>query len=271
MTIFQAIVLGIVQGATEFIPVSSSGHLVLVPWLLGWETPGLTFSVAVHFGTMFGVLIYFWRDWVRMIRGGIRWLRERDGDDPDARLLALLLLGTVPAIVAGALFFGFLKGAFESPLIAALLLLVTAALLWIGEWLGKTRRRLENLTWRDSLIVGLAQVVAFLPGISRSGSTITAGRLRDVQRDDAARFSFLLATPVILAAVVMELVDLFRVGLNSPEMLALLAGFLSALISGYLVIRWLLAFLRTRSTGIFAAYCVVASLISLLVLLLRGT
>lgn len=270
MTVIQAVILGIIQGATEFIPVSSSGHLVLVPWLLGWGAPGLTFTVAVHFGTVFGVLAYFWQDWLKMIRGALRWVRMRDVMDLDQRLLALLILGTVPAAVLGVAFRGFFEHIFKSPLIAALMLLVTTALLIAGEWLGKAMRGLEDLGWKDGLVVGLAQALAMIPGISRSGSTIAAGRLRDVRRDDAARFSFLLATPIIIGTGLFQLVDLLRAGVKTFGGVPLLAGFLSALFSGYLVIHWLLAFLRARSMNVFAVYCFAFSLISLLVIAIRG-
>jgi undecaprenyl-diphosphatase len=269
MTILEAIVLGVLQGTTEFIPVSSSGHLVLIPWLFGWGSPGLTYTIAVHFGTMFAVLVYFHRDWLDMLKGSLRWTRERKLN-PQFKLLLLLIMGTIPAAVLGYLFEDFFIRIFENPLVAALMLLVTAGLLLVGEALGQLRRTLGDLTWLDSLTIGLAQAFAIFPGISRSGSTIAAGRLRDIKREDAARFSFLLATPIIMGASLFQVIDLLVMGTDSTHWLLLLAGFLSAFISGYLVIHWLLSFLRTRPTTIFAIYCIAASLASLTVLAVRG-
>jgi undecaprenyl-diphosphatase len=269
MSVIQAIILGILQGTTEFIPVSSSGHLVLVPWLFGWGPPGLTYTVAVHFGTMFGVLVYFRKDWLNMLAGGLRTARERKLN-PSFKLFLLLVIGTAPAAILGYLFEDFFIRVFESPLVAALMLLVTAGLLLVGEVLGQLRRTMDDLSWLDSLTVGLAQAFAIFPGVSRSGSTLAAGRLRDVKREDAARFSFLLATPIIMGASVFQLVELLVNGTDSTHWLLLLAGFLSAFLSGYLVIHWLLSFLRTRSTTIFAIYCIAASLASLSIMAVRG-
>jgi undecaprenyl-diphosphatase len=269
MTIIEAIVLGILQGTTEFIPVSSSGHLVLVPWLFGWGPPGLTYTVAVHFGTMLGVLVYFRQDWLGMLEGGLRWTRERRLN-PQFKLLLLLIVGTIPAALLGYLFEDFFIRVFENPLVAALMLLVTAGLLLVSEALGQLRRTLDDLTWLDSLTVGLAQAFAIFPGISRSGATLAAGRLRDVKREDAARFSFLLATPIIMGASLFQLIDLLVLGTDSTHWLLLIVGFLSSFFSGYLVIHWLLSFLRTRPTTIFALYCVAASLVSLTIMAVRG-
>lgn len=269
MTIFQAIILGLLQGSTEFIPVSSSGHLVLVPWLLGWAPSGLTFTVVVHLGTVVGVLAFFWQDWLRMLQGAIEWLRTRHVT-PYFRLLLLLLLGVVPAAVLGLLFRSFFERVFESPVFAAVSLLITAALLFAGEKVGKLRRDIDDMTWWDGLFIGLAQALAILPGISRSGATIAAGRVRDMEREDAARFSFLLSTPLIIGVGMVQLMDLATSTTAGASTGALAAGFLAALVSAYFVIRWLLNFLRTRSTLIFAAYCVAASLACLLVLFVRG-
>lgn len=271
MTIIQAIILGIIQGATEFIPISSSAHLLLVPWLLEWETtPSLGFDVILHLGTLMAVLIYFWKDWLAMAQSALRWPIKRDGGDPNLKLLGLLILGTIPAAVIGGLFNDFFERVFESPLVASLMLFVTAGLLFVGERLGKGLRKPEQMTWLDSLIVGLAQAVAIMPGISRSGATISAGRLRGLGRDDAARFSFLLAVPIILGTGVVHIFDLTETGVSSSELVMMLAGFVAALASGYLVIRWLLAFLRTRSTAIFSIYCVAAGALCLIVLMVRG-
>jgi len=269
LSVFQAILLGIVQGATEFIPVSSSGHLVLVPWLLGWDPPGLAFTVVVHFGTVFGVLAYFWVEWIEMASAGLRWLRTRSVEQP-LRLLLLILLGCIPAGVLGLLFHDFFEALFTQPLLTALMLLVTAALLTLGERVGRQQRDIAAMTWVDSLWIGLAQAIAIIPGISRSGATITGGRLQHLKREDAARFSFMLSTPLIVAAGVLQVINLIEAGMDLVQVLPLAAGFVSALASSYLVIRWLLKFLRTRSMVVFAIYCVVVSLTSIVVFFLRA-
>ena len=271
MTVIQTIILGIVQGATEFIPISSSAHLLLIPWLLDWPvTPSLGFDVVLHLGTLVAVLIYFWKDWLAMAQGTLRLLTKRDTSDPNLKLLGLLIVGTIPAAVIGGLFEDFFERVFQSPLVASLMLFVTAGLLFVGERLGKENHDLENVSWLDSIIIGLAQALAIFPGISRSGATIAAGRLRNLKRDSAARFSFMLATPIILGTGIIHLIDLFETGIASSEIVVLLIGFVCALVSGYFVIRWLLSFLRSRSTAIFSVYCVMAGALCLIVLLVRG-
>ncbi len=278
MTIIQSIILGLVQGATEFIPVSSSGHLVLVPWLLGWEPPGLTFTVIVHIGTVTGILIFFYKDWLNMISSLLRWIgglfnpekHVSIDEDENLRLLALILLGTIPAAIVGGLFQSFFEEVFEVPLVTALLLLVTAALLFSSERIGKQLRRIPEMTWKDGLIIGLMQVLAIFPGVSRSGATIAAGRFRNIRREDAARFSFLLSTPLIIGTGIVLIIELAASGIESAAAGPLVAGFITALASTYFVIKWLLNYLRTRSTNLFAIYCIAASLISLAVYFIRG-
>jgi undecaprenyl-diphosphatase len=262
-------VLGLLQSATEFIPVSSSGHLLLVPWLLGWQAPGLEFTVIVHLGTVFGVLLYFWRDWLLMLRGGLRWVRTRQADQ-HARLLGLIVLGTIPAAAVGGAFRSFFETAFKWPLLAIILLAVTAAVLLLGEWLGRQQRQMGELGWRDSLLVGLAQTLAIFPGLSRSGTTIAAAQLQEVRRDAAARFSFLLSTPLIVGVGLLQIIELLRAGASQAQMGVIVAGFLVSFASAYLVVRWLLNYLRTRSTRIFALYCAAASAACLAVFLARG-
>lgn len=269
MSIIQAIILGIVQGATEFIPVSSSGHLVLVPWLLGWDSPGLVFDTVVHWGTLVAVLAYFWRDWWILITAWFRGLVRWDWSDHNARLLWLILLGTIPAAVIGYLLEDFFESLFGAPVWVSIFLLVTAGLLTVSEWLGWRTRRLADLHWPDALIVGLGQAAAIAPGISRSGATISVGLLRGFRREEAARFSFLLATPIILGAGLFKLMDLF----SAPEPLAqipmLVAGFVAAAVCGYLCIWFLLRYLQRGKLYPFAIYCACLGLFGLLVALLR--
>lgn len=269
MSLLRAIILGIIQGATEFIPVSSSGHLVLVPWLLGWPEPGLMFDTVLHLGTLLAVLAYFWRDWWRLITAWLRGLAHWRWDDPDARLAWLLVLGTIPAAVLGFFLEDFFESLFGQPAWVAVFLLVTAVLLAASEWLGRRQRRIEGLRWPDALLIGLGQAMAIAPGISRSGATMAAGLARGLERPAAARFSFLLATPVILGAGVFQLLDLFALPDPMAQVPALLVGFVAAALSGYLCIWGLLRYLQRGRLYPFAAYCALAGSAALVVALLR--
>jgi undecaprenyl-diphosphatase len=269
MSLLQAIILGILQGATEFIPISSSGHLVLVPWLLGWEPSGLTFDTVLHLGTLLAVVIYFRRDWWALAVAWLRGLVHRDWSDPTARLAWLLVLGTIPAGIAGLLLQDFFESLFASPGWVSFFLLVTAALLAASEFLGRRFRDLDNLRWLDALLIGLAQAAAIAPGISRSGATIAAGLGRGLDRPAAARFSFLLSTPIIFAAGVMQLVEL--AGESDPlgQGPALAAGFVAAALTGYVCIWGLLRYLQRGRLYPFAIYCAVAGTVMLIVALVR--
>lgn len=274
MDLIEAIVLGILQGATEFLPVSSSGHLVLVPWYLGWDEPPLTFDVVVHLGTLTAVLVYFWRDWLTLIRAGwtalkTRSLHRNPDQDLDARLLVLLMVGTLPAALAGLLLESVFDQLSEPPVVAALLL-VTAGLLVFSERRLTANRSLGDLTLRDALTIGAAQAFAILPGISRSGSTIAAGIARGLPRASAARYSFLLGTPIILGTGSKQMLNLLLgvEPLGDGMALALVAGFASAAIVGYACIWFLMRLLQRRRLYGFAIYCAVFGTLSLLVALL---
>lgn len=270
MTLLQAIVLGILQGATEFVPVSSSGHLVLVPWLLSWPEPGLAFDAIVHWGTALAVLAVFWRDLYRLLLAGLKSLCSRSLADPKARLAWWIAIGTVPAVVIGFLFQDFFEALFGTPPAAAGFLLLTGIVLSVSERLGSRTREAEEMTWLEALLVGLAQAAAIAPGISRSGATIAAGLLRGVRRAAAARFSFLLAVPAILGAGILSLIDLAGEGVLAADWPPLVAGFVAAAVSGYLCIRFLLSYLRQGRLYIFAIYVWLLSVASLGVALVRG-
>ncbi len=269
MNIVQAVILGLLQGATEFIPVSSSGHLVLVPWLLGWDEPGLVFDTVVHWGTLVAVVAYFRHDWPTLIGAWLRGSVRREWDDPDARLMWLLIVGSLPAAIIGFLLEDFFESLFGRPLWVSVFLLVTAALLALSERLGHRTRAMEDLNRTDAVIIGLGQAAAIAPGISRSGSTLAAGLLRGLERAAAARFSFLLSTPIILGAGLFKMLDL----LDTPDPLAqapmLLAGFLAAAVGGYLCIRFLLRYLQRGRLYPFALYCAAFGSFCLLVAIAR--
>lgn len=248
MNVAQAAVLGLVQGLTEFLPISSSAHLVLIPHLLGWKNPTVSFDVFLHGGTLLAVVSFFWKDIAALVK-----FQEGAGPARDGvrRLWGLVILGTIPAAVFGYFFQGFFESLFKKPASVAGFLLITGFILFIS----KTRpqaRPLEKLNFRDSLVVGLAQVAAIAPGISRSGITIAAGLLNGLKRKAAAKYSFLLAIPIILGALLRNLRGIFNF---SQEFLPLAVGFLVAFLSGYLTIKYFLRFLETRGLRFFAYYC----------------
>jgi len=259
MNLFQAFILGIVQGLTEFLPISSSAHLVIVPFLLGWKFPAvevLPFNVLVQMGTLIAVIVYFWSDlWqiaVAFVRG---LLKGKPFADAQARMGWLLILATIPAGVFGLLVKKWIDQTFQSVAITAGLLLVTAALLLLAERLGKRTRPLSQITWVDALWIGVAQAIAVFPGISRSGATMTGGMLRNMERGAAARFSFLMSIPVMLAAGALELKDVFQTPGLMGLLPAVVVGFLAAAVVGYFSIRWMLNFVSTHSLRAFAVYC----------------
>ena len=270
MNIIQALILGIVQGTTEFIPISSSGHLVLVPWLLNWPEPGLVFDTIVHWGTLLAIIAVFWRDILALAKAWVRSLVERSLAQTEARLAWLIIVGTLPAALIGFLGEDFFESLFSSAGRVAVLLLVTGGILALSERLGERRRTMNDLGWLDSVLIGLAQGMAVAPGISRSGATIAMGLLRGVEREAAARYSFLLATPIIFGAGLLQLADLFQAGADGTLWSPIFAGFLAAAISGYVCIRFLLAYLQRGRLYLFATYCWLAGSVCLIVFLMRG-
>lgn len=267
MSLIIALLLGLLQGATEFLPVSSSGHLVLVPWLVGWPAPSLAFDALAHCGTAVAVVAYFWRDWIGLAQGVWQALRTRTLN-PHARLAGLLILATIPAMLAGVLLQDFFESTFAQPTIVAGLLLVTAGLLTLAEHWAARAQKQEVSTWPDALIIGLAQALAILPGLSRSGATITAGIGRGLRREAAARFSFLLATPIILGVGLLKLLDLGQAGVLAQAP-TLAIGFVAALVAGFVCIHFLLRYLQRRPLYPFAIYCAAAGVICLIISLFR--
>ena len=256
MSIIEAIFLGILQGATEFLPISSSGHLVLIPAILGLPQPSLTLIAIAHEGTLLAVLIFFRRELWEIIKAVLNGLRQRKPLNSDnARLGWYIAVGSIPAAAAGLLLENYFEEVFGSPTVVAFFLLVTAALLVIAERLLKGNKLLNQMTWLDAIIIGIFQMFALIPGISRSGSTITAGIWRGLDRGTAARYSFLLGVPAILGAGLLSLVKLVESGNFTSQWPALMAAFLAAAIVGYACIYFLLAWLRHHRLYIFAAYC----------------
>jgi undecaprenyl-diphosphatase len=277
MPIYQAIVLAIVQGLTEFLPVSSTAHLWLVPWLLGWKDPGLTFDVALHAGTLLAVLAYFWRYWVEMATMAV----GLGGGGPNApnagakghsastdlrqnpRLLWYLAIATIPAALAGWRFEHAAEEQLRSPIIVGVALIVIGLFMWAGDWLGKHERDLGHVGLLDSFLVGVAQALAVIPGVSRSGVTMTAGLFRRMKRETAARFSFLLSTPIIAGAALKKALEIRHAGLPHDMRLPFLGGAIVSAVVGYLVIAVLIRYLERRTFKVFVVYRVVLGVILL--------
>ncbi len=272
MTYLQAIILGLVQGITEFLPISSSGHLVLTPFFLGWDIPpkeAFLFDVLSQVATLIAVITFFWTDLVTILKATWQGVIQRNPfADRYARMGWLLVLASVPAGVSGLLFKDRFEQSFSDPAAAAGFLLVTALFLVIAERFGKQSRNLDRLTWKDALWIGLFQTIALFPGVSRSGATITGGMTRGLDRSSAARFSFLLAVPIMLGAGLSASLDLIQIPNLSTALPPMLLGFLTAAITGYATIRWLLSFLTRRPVTVFAVYCVILSGITLLLIYL---
>lgn len=262
MTFIQALLLGILQGATEFLPVSSSGHLVILPHLLNWPEPGLAFDTLLHLGTLAAVIFYFRRELWQMALAVWDSLRCRKLDTAEARLAWLLVLATIPGALLGFLFEDQVEQLFGMPRTAAIFLLVTAGLLALSELLSRRNRGLDTLTWRDALVIGASQALAIIPGLSRSGATIAAGLLLGYKREDATRFSFLLAIPIVLGGGLYQLLKLVSSGSSDLGSLALV-GMLAAALVGYAAVSGLLALVRRHALWPFVAYC---ALLGLLVL-----
>ncbi len=269
MDIIQAIVLGVVQGAAEFIPISSSGHLVLVPWLFAWPNPGLAFDAVLHLGTLLAVLAVFWPDLLSLGRSWWQSVVRRKVDTVGARLAWRIVVGTLPAALMGLLWEEQFEALFHSPLHAAALLLVTGLWLVLAEYLGRMEKEADDLQWWQAWLIGVAQGCAIAPGISRSGATIGAGLLLGLRRDAATRFSFLLSTPIILGAGLLQVKRLLELPNLDAGLLPLLLGFLAAGLTGYVCIRFLLNYVKERSLTVFAAYCWAFGLGSIALYLLR--
>lgn len=268
--IIEAIVLGIVQGISEFVPISSSGHLVIVPWFFGWEKPSLLFDLILHWGTLVSILMVFWRDFWDILVAVLQGIARRSLADPNARLGWFIVIGTLPAASLGLLFKDFFESLFLDPRSVGFFLLVTATILYGSEQLTKRvstqGRKTDQMTLRDTLIIGFGQALALAPGISRSGSTIAAGLIAGLNRESAARFSFLLGTPAFFGAGLLELLDALATDQADvmAQMPQLITGFVVSAVVGYLSIRFLLAYLRTHTLNVFAAYCCGMGLLVLL-------
>ncbi|GAB4484754.1 MAG: undecaprenyl-diphosphate phosphatase [Anaerolineales bacterium] len=277
MTLFHALLLGVIQGLTEFIPVSSTAHLLIGQTLLNLPADNAMFSflVIVQLGTLASLFAFYWKDLLKIAQSVLQFLpsltkpRNTWTLTPDTLLGFYILLATIPALLAGYLLKDAVESLFRQPMLQAATRLFSAAiLLTLAESLTKKNRKLESMTWLDALVVGLFQVIAVFPGASRSGTTISGGMFRGFDRPSAARFAFLMSVPVMLAAGAYEMLDVLQMPNLTDFLLPLAVGFFSAAVVGWFAIRWLIGYLSQRSLYLFAVYCAIVGIISLTVHLL---
>ncbi len=273
-TLVQALIMGIVQGLTEFLPISSSGHLIIVPFLFGWTDPFITslaFSVMLHIGTLLALLVYFRADWFRLVPAGLAAIRDRSfRADPDRRLAWLLVAATIPAAVAGFLLNDLIATAFRAPGLVVVTLVAGAAILWLADRWGARTKGVEDVSFPLAIGLGAAQALALVPGISRSGISISAARFAGLDREAAARFSFLMATPITAGAALFEGRKLATgEALVTVSLGPLVVGMIAAFVSGTLAIGFLLRYLRTRSLNVFVAYRLAVAAVVVVVWLAR--
>jgi undecaprenyl-diphosphatase len=244
--------------------------LVLVPWLIGWEPPPLVFDAILHLGTLLAILAVFWRDVIVLLKAWFASLRARRIESPEAKTAWLILVGTIPAALIGYLMEDFFAGLFAQPFWVGVFLLITGGILALSEWMGTRHAALQELRWGSALLIGFAQAGAIAPGISRSGATIAAGMARGLGRATAARFSFLLAIPIMLGAGGFKLLELVQEGVTTAGGgMALVIGFLTAALCGFLAIRFLLAFLQRQRLYVFAVYCWIVGALTIVVSLVQ--
>jgi undecaprenyl-diphosphatase len=260
VSITQALILGLLQGLSEFLPVSSSAHLALAPWLFHWPDPGLAFDVALHVGTLVAVLWFFREQWIALLVAAKNIVVHRRVETEEERRVIFLIIATIPGAIAGLALEHYAESTFRDPRLIATVLIVMGIVLWIVDRSASRTRPLESMRWTDALLIGLAQMFAIVPGVSRSGSTITAGRALRLTREGAAVFSFLMSMPIIAAASILKVPHVLKTeGFSTP----LVVGVLASAISGWLAISILLRFVVRRSYGVFAIYRVAIGLIVL--------
>jgi len=256
----QAIILGIVQGLGEFLPISSSAHLVLVPWLMGWKDAGLRFDVALHVGTLFAVIAYFWRDWIKLIIDGLSFKSTIEG-----KLFWFLVISTIPGGIGGYLLESYAATVFRNPLLIGIMLMILGVMLYYADTRSYSGKNMSMIGLRESLFIGVSQVLAIIPGVSRSGITMTAGRMMGLNRETSARFSFLLSTPIIAGAGLKTAIELSPGDVN----VFFIAGLVVSAIVGFASIKFLLQYLTRRSFSIFIWYRMLAGLFVIGVYVLR--
>ena len=268
MTFAQAIILGAVQGVTEFLPISSSAHLILVPWLMNWPDQGLTFDVVLHAATLVAILSFFWRDWLKIVIETVHpsSKSKTQGRLPGRRMFLLILVGTIPAAITGFWFQEVISTNLRHPVVLSIMLIAVALLLWLAERKASLNKGLKDVSFLDVLLIGIAQAVALVPGTSRSGITITLGLFRGMTRETAGRFSFLLATPIILGAFLYKIYGINSLEIPDGQAMAMVVSFSTALVVGYLTIKYFIRFLKEKTLYVFIYYRILLSVVILLVI-----
>lgn len=246
MDLFQAIIYGIIQGLGEFLPISSTAHITLAPWLFGWKDPGLAFDIALHMGTLLAVGILFWNDWIRLIKAGFTDIKSRDG-----KLFWFIMFACIPGGVFGLLFEDKVATTFRNPILIGIMLILMGALLYVADKYSRTEVPLKDIGFKRSFLIGVSQAIAMFPGVSRSGITMATGRLFKLSREDSARFTFLLSTPFIFLSGVYKAKDLVSVPVDA---FTFLVAILTSGIVGALSIKFILEYLKKKGFGIFVAY-----------------
>ena len=252
MDLLQSIVLGIVQGITEFLPISSTAHLALVPWFFRWNDPGLAFNVALHLGTLAAVLYYFWRDWATIIADLAKGICSASFEkNPNGKLGIFIIIATIPGAISGFIFEEQASGVLRHPVAIALSVALFGVFLFLSDRFAKKEKRISEMKLLDCLVVGVAQAFAIIPGVSRSGVSITGGLIMNLRRDEAARFSFLLSAPLIFGALVLQSRHLeYATVVSSPFIL----GVLTSAIFGFLSIKYLMRYLQSKNYNVFVVY-----------------
>ncbi len=267
MQIYQSIILGVVQGLTELLPISSSAHLFLIPWFFNWQIPE-SFDVALHFGTLLAIGIFFFNDWIKLIKGGYKTAVKKE-KNPEGKLFWYIVAATIPGGIIGFILDKYAEGILTKPLIIAIALIVMGIVLYIVDKKSKNKTDYENLNFKQTFLIGLSQSLAFIPGVSRSGITMTTGRLLGVKREAAAKYSFMLSGPIVLAATLFKLKDFIEYFLVADiiGITAFIIGVLTSFIVGVFVIKFLLEFLRKGSFKIFAIYRIILGMVVIIALI----
>lgn len=261
MTIIQGIILGIVQGFTELLPISSSAHLALIPWIFNWEIPE-SFDVALHFGTLLAIGIFFFKDWIRLIVGGYNQVVKKE-KTPEGRMFWYIVIATIPGGIIGFILDHFMEDYLSKPIIIAIALIVMGIVLYLVDKNCKSKTEYKDMTFKQTFLIGISQCLAFIPGVSRSGITMTMGRALGVKRESVAKYTFMLSAPIVLAATIFKLKDFieyFAIA-NTIGIIAFIMGIIFSFVVGLLVIKFLLEYLRKGSFKIFAIYRVIIGII----------
>lgn len=260
MEIYQALILGIVQGLTELLPISSSAHLTIIPWIFNWNIPE-AFDVALHFGTLLAIVLYFFKDWMELIKGGYKYAVKKE-KTVQGRMFWYIVLATIPGGIVGYLLDHFLSGVLNRPIIIAIALIVMGIILYVVDKNAKSKVKYKEMTLKQTFLIGVSQALAFIPGVSRSGITITTARAMGITREAAAKYTFLLSTPIVFAATVLKFKDFV---FNLP----FIVGVVSSFIVGLLVIKCLLKYLQKGSFKAFAIYRVIAGIVIILITFIK--